>query len=464
MKHFREGKWITGGFILTLMVTGAMSFTSYQNAVRLVDSAYQVQQTNELLDALTDVSAILADAEARHWSYILFGDPEELTQYRAAQERLQVVLQQLRQPLADTLIQQQRLRTLERLISERLQLLDQAIALYGGRQTEISPTDPLITRARLNLNQIREILAELEDKEEDLITVQIEEVSANSRIRMVLEPVGTVITFTMLLGLFGLLYRQRLKRQRAEAAQQALTQEKELSELKVQLFSMVSHEFRTPLSLILGSSQLLEEALQGSIEPVRLKSLYRIQSAAKVMTQLLNDILMVARADAGALEFNPKWTEIQTFCLNLIEDFQVSQPVKRSLSFKQEGDRTHAYVDQKLLHSILSNLLSNAVKFSPQTSTIYFTLLSQSDAIIFEVRDEGIGISEEDQAYLYEPFSRGKNVKGTLGTGLGLAVVQRCLTLHGSKISVSSQVGLGTTFTVTIPQPGIPQNTSLSVV
>lgn len=456
MKWLRDSKWITSGFIITLLVTGAMSVTSFQNSVQLVDSINQAQQTNDLLDALTDVSALLADAESRQWSYILFDDPNELAQYQSVVSRLESVLEQLRQPLADTRIQQQRLAILEGLIDERLQLFEQAIAQYGGRQTEISPTDPFITRTQANLNQIRQVIAELEEKEEDIIQVQLEEVGANSRIRMVLEPVGTVITFSILLGVFGLLYRQLLKRQRAEAAQQALIQEKELSDLKLQVFSMVSHEFRTPLSLILGSAQLLDESLKDKVEPSRLKSLYRIQSAAKAMTQLLNDVLMVARADAGKLEFNPKWIEIQTFCLNLIEEFQVSHPSTRSLSFTHRGDRTHAYVDEKLLYSILNNLLSNAAKFSPQTSTIDFTVMSNPDALSFQVRDEGIGIPAEDRSQIYDPFYRGSNVRETRGTGLGLTVVQRCLELHGGTMTVSSDVGIGTTFTITIPHTQLP--------
>jgi signal transduction histidine kinase len=451
MKWLQDSKWITSGFIITLLVTGAMSVTSLQNSVQLVDSIDQAQQTNDLLDALTDVSALLADAESRQWSYILFDDPNELIQYRNAVSRLKSVLRQLRPPLADTRIQQQRLDILEDLIDERLQLFEQAIARYGGRQTNISPIDPFITQTQSNLNQIRHVIAALEEKEEDIIEVQLEEVSANSRIRMVLEPVGTVITFSILLGVFGLLYRQLLQRQRAEAAQQALIQEKELSDLKLQVFSMVSHEFRTPLSLILGSAQLLGESLKDQIEPARLKNLYRIQSATKAMTQLLNDVLTVARADAGKLEFNPKWIEIQTFCLNLIEDFQVLHPSNQSLSFTHKGDQIYAYVDEKLLYSILNNLLSNAAKFSHPNSTIYFEVTSEADFLRFQVKDEGIGIPDDECSEIYAPFYRGSNVSETKGTGLGLSVVQHCLNMHGGVLSISSDIDVGTIVTVTIP-------------
>jgi len=438
--------------VLTLIVTGIMSFTSYQNAVQLVNSANQVRQTNELLDALTDISTILAEAESRQWRYVLFGDGAELEQYQRAIVQLRPLLNQLRPPLADTDIQRQRLAKLEQLVYQRLDLFDQAIERYEGYPLGITSTDPLIIQYQTNLDDIRQIIRELESEEEKILAVQINQVRATSRARMLIEPIAAFISLMILIGVFTLLYRQLQKRQTAEALQRALAQEKELSELKLELFSMVSHEFRTPLSLILGSSQLLEDSLKNSREPVWLKNLHRIQASAKGMTQLLNDILTLARADAGKLEFEPAWIEIQTFCLNLLEDFQITNMEQRSLSFQQIGDRTHACVDEKILYSILVNLLSNATKYSAANSTVYFTLISQSDGVSFEIQDEGIGIPLEDQQYLYEPFWRGSHVKEIRGTGLGLAIVKKFVELHDGEIQLESQVGAGTRFTVKLPQ------------
>jgi signal transduction histidine kinase len=109
-------------------------------------------------------------------------------------------------------------------------------------------------------------------------------------------------------------------------------------------------------------------------------------------------------------------------------------------------------VDEKLLYSSLSNLLSNAIKYSPPDSTIYFTFRGKSESVTFEIKDEGIGIAIEDQQRLYDPFSRGSNARTILGTGLGLAIVRKCLDLHQGQIFVESQLGIGSTFTVQIPQ------------
>jgi len=452
MRLSSERKWAIGGFALVLMLMGTLSVTSHQNAAQLVESANQVRQTNELLDVLTDISAALTEAESRRWGYILFGDHKELDQYHAAVKSLDGIFDKLRQPLADTPIQKQRLDQLEDLIAERVSLFQKSIEAYQGRQSQIVSTDPLIKRTKENLDEIRKIISELETKEEELLELQVEEAQANLQMRLLIEPVGTVLTFGILLSVFVILYRQMLRRQQAEASQIKLIQEKELSELKLQLFSMVSHEFRTPLSLILGSAQLLGESIKHQVEPAKLKNLYRIQSSAKMITQLLSDILTLARADAGKLECSLECVEMQTFCLNLVEDFQLFSGSKRSLKFTQKGNCAHAYVDEKLLYSILSNLLSNAIKYSLPDSVVHFTLICEPDVVIFQVRDEGIGIPSEALAQLYEPFSRGSNAKEFLGTGLGLAVVKKCLELHSGAITVNSELGVGTTFTVRIPQ------------
>lgn len=452
MKCSHEGKWIRGGFGLALALMGIVSVTSYQNATQLVNSANQVKQTNEILNLFTDLSATLADAESRRWGYIVSGDVDELNQYMTAIQRINPILQKLKQPLTDTPVQAQRIETLSALIDQRIELLQQSIEQYQGQQSITPLNDSVIAQSKQNQDAIWQLILALETKEEELLQQQLEQAQSNLQFRMLIEPVGTMLTFAILFGVYALLYEQMMKRQHAESLQRTLAQEKELSELKLQLFSMVSHEFRTPLSLILGSAQLLNENLKHQVAPAKLKNLYRIQSSAKMMTRLLSDILTLARADAGKLEYKPEWIEIQTFCLNLVEDFQLYGESRRSLKFAQEGTCTHAYLDEKLLYSILSNLLSNAIKFSPTDSTVHFTLICAPNAIIFKVQDEGIGIPTEDQPRLYELFVRGRNVNGIVGTGLGLAVVKRCLDLHQGEIFVESQAGNGTTFTVRIPQ------------
>ncbi len=254
--------------------------------------------------------------------------------------------------------------------------------------------------------------------------------------------------------------RDITKRKQAEQEMvRALEKEKELSELKSSFVSMTSHEFRTPMSTILSSAELLEHYHHKFTEEKRRSHLHRIQSAIQQMTQLLNDVLTIGKAEAGKLEFKPEFINLEKFCKNLTEEMQLSIGNSHEIIFSKQGEIRHSYMDEKLLRHIFSNLLSNAVKYSPHGGTIYWKLTIESVGAatpveyraIFQVQDQGIGIPETDQKRLFDSFFRATNVGMIPGTGLGLAIIKNCVDLHGGEISLSSQVGVGTTFTVILP-------------
>jgi PAS domain S-box-containing protein len=237
----------------------------------------------------------------------------------------------------------------------------------------------------------------------------------------------------------------------AEELRHAWEAEKEVRRLQLRFFSMVSHEFRTPLSTILGSAQILKSAPQTGTEEKKLRNLSRIEMAAKNMTQLLDDLLTINRAESGKLEFNPQPIPLEPFCRRLVDDLQFSANPKPHIKLAIQGKCRIAHLDEKLLRSILTNLLANALKYSPKGSQIHFWLKCDRQSAIFQIQDSGIGIPPEDQNHLFELFHRGKNVNNLPGTGLGLSVVKKCLDLQGGSISINSEVGVGTTVTVTLP-------------
>ena len=254
---------------------------------------------------------------------------------------------------------------------------------------------------------------------------------------------GTVVMFTDI-----------TQRKQTEAElRNALEREKELSDLKSRFVTMTSHEFRTPLSTILSSAELLEHYSNKWTEEKKHQHLHRIQIAVKTMTQLLNDVLIFGKAEAGKLEFNPASINLEEFCLNLLEDLQFTAGTQYAISFFSQGSCSELYMDEKLLQHILTNLLSNAVKYSPQGGTINFELFCNPNEVIFRIQDQGLGIPPDEQTNLFNPFERGSNVGQISGTGLGLAIVKNCVDLHGGTILVESEVGVGTTFTVTLPAP-----------
>ncbi len=231
----------------------------------------------------------------------------------------------------------------------------------------------------------------------------------------------------------------------------ALEKEKELSELKSSFISMTSHEFRTPLSIILSSADLVELYGHKWTEEKKLTHLHRIQAATQRMTQLLDDVLLLGKAEARKLELKLAPLNLDKFCSDLIEELQLGAGSNYVINLVKRGQCTKTYMDEKLLRHIFTNLLSNAIKYSPEGSTVNFEVLCENGQAVFQIKDRGIGIPEEDQKRLFESFHRANNVGTIPGTGLGLAIVKNSVELHGGKIIVDSEIGVGTVFTVILP-------------
>ncbi len=244
---------------------------------------------------------------------------------------------------------------------------------------------------------------------------------------------------------------ERQVQQRTLELEQALEKEKELGELKSRIISTISHEYRTPLTTIQSSAELLERYYQKLSEEKRLTHLHRIQVSTKHLTDLVNDVLFVGKAEAGSVEFNPAPLCLEQFSLELVEQMCSNAQNQTAITFSSRGNCTNASVDEKLLRQILINLLTNAIKYSPGGKTVRFDLECFEEVVTLRIQDCGIGIPAEDLPRLFESFHRASNVGTIPGTGLGLAIVKKCVDLHGGQITVNSIVGEGTTFTVTLP-------------
>ena len=254
--------------------------------------------------------------------------------------------------------------------------------------------------------------------------------------------------------------RQANEQLRAEIAQRkhleselllALEKERELNELKSRIVATVSHEYRTPLTTILSSTEMLQQYGSRWTEDRKQKHFQRIQASVKYLTKLVNDVLFVNQAEAESLEFNPVPLDVEQVASGLVEEFHLQAVGQHTINFECQGVSTNPLLDERLIESMLRNLLSNAIKYSPQGSQVLFELVFERDAVVFRVSDQGIGIPSADQTKLFNAFFRGSNVGTTAGVGLGLLIVKECVDLHGGEILVESEVGVGTKFTVTLP-------------
>lgn len=235
-------------------------------------------------------------------------------------------------------------------------------------------------------------------------------------------------------------------------AQQALVEERELNQLKNRFISMVSHEFRTPLSIILSSTELLEHYGKQWPPEKQNKHLQRIKTSVIHLNQLIGDVLILGRAEAGRIAFHPRWLDLEPFCRELMEELQLTLGAQHALVTTVEGENSMLWIDPNVLRSILYNLASNAIKFSPEGGPVTLCVQCQSEQIRLIVQDQGIGIPPEACSRLYEAFYRAENAALLPGTGLGLVIVQRLLKAHQGAIEFQSQLHQGTTFTVTFPR------------
>jgi signal transduction histidine kinase len=251
------------------------------------------------------------------------------------------------------------------------------------------------------------------------------------------------------LRLTGTQLTQAVDSLRVEQAKQ-----NELSELKSRFVSMASHEFRTPLSVIVSSSELLEAYGERWTGAKKQEHFTRIRHAAAGMTRMLDDILTIGKQNAGLLRFEPRTLQIDSFCAEVVEALGTASGQARRIVYSGPAARERVLADPILLRHVLENLLSNALKYSPDETPIELFVEREEKALRFDVCDRGIGISEDDQQRLFETFHRGKNVGEVSGTGLGLAIVRGAVELHGGNVSVRSALGAGTQFTVRIPCSG----------
>nr|WP_228056582.1 HAMP domain-containing sensor histidine kinase [Microcoleus sp. LEGE 07076] len=236
----------------------------------------------------------------------------------------------------------------------------------------------------------------------------------------------------------------------------ALQTAQELNEMKTSLLYMIAHDVRNPLNFILGTTQVLTKYKSTLTDEKTQEMLDKTQAAVKSIDRLLDDVLLLGRSESGKIAFCSIPLDLAKFCNELVAEFQSGLKLKPqtdpvTLIFVNHSESAMVCLDASLLRRILGNLLSNAIKYSAPNTQVFFELKVTEIEVIFSVKDAGIGIPLADQERLFDSFYRAANVGIIPGTGLGLSIVKKCVDLHGGEIVLSSEEGVGSTFTVTLP-------------
>ncbi len=229
-----------------------------------------------------------------------------------------------------------------------------------------------------------------------------------------------------------------------------LAKERELSEMKSQFVSVASHEFRTPLAAATGSLELLERHAAKLTEAKRVELLARAQRSLGRLTEIMNNVLQLSRADSGRVKVKRMAVDLVQIVQDLIREVEAGDRSQHGFVFLPSGKGDAVPVDTNLFNHILSNLLGNAVRYSPAGTTIAVTLEVGEEGFVLTIADEGIGIPEAERDRVFEPFARGSNVGQIGGTGLGLNIVKRYVELMGGRIELLPSTR-GACFRVSLP-------------
>ena len=241
--------------------------------------------------------------------------------------------------------------------------------------------------------------------------------------------------------------------ERTQELASANTQLMRLNKSKSDFVSAVSHELRTPMAAIKGYASLLRSGQFGPMAEPQAERLAKIEKHTDLLTQLINNLLDIARIESGRVTMEARAIETDEF-LTMVLDVVKPQMDAKRIRFAANADGVTRLVgDPAHLPRIFINLLSNATKYTPEGGTITMTLQQTGQAIVATVQDSGCGIAPEDVPKLFQEFYRTSNPvnEKVRGTGLGLALVKRIVEAHHGQIAVSSKVGKGTTVTVTLP-------------
>ena len=227
-----------------------------------------------------------------------------------------------------------------------------------------------------------------------------------------------------------------------------------LDQMKAEFISIATHELKTPINVINGYTELMEEGIYGPTSPKQREALQTIEEQTRVLTNLVNQLLDISRLEAGGLQLEMQTVLIQDLFTRIERSFGVLAR-KKNIEFKVDVESsvpTAIEADADRLHDqVLGNLLSNALKFTPEDGEICVRTWAVGKNLLIEVRDTGEGMPQDQLPYIFDKYFQVGQQARTKGAGLGLAIAREIVEAHGGNIKVDSATGSGTTFTISIP-------------
>lgn len=229
-----------------------------------------------------------------------------------------------------------------------------------------------------------------------------------------------------------------------EEISKAFQKELDLSEMKSRFISMITHEFRTPLTIIISSANMLERFYKNGNEGKFFKHLEKIKISSKNLSNLIERTITIGQSEAGVVKVKPEMFDIIDFFKEMMKEIEIFDKKKHRVSFHSEIDILNVVTDRSLLTTIFNNIISNALKYTDENKSIKIEVINEIEFVQIELSDEGIGIPEDEIKELFKPFQRCSNVGTRQGSGLGLSIVNKFLEFINGDIQINSHINIGT--------------------
>ncbi len=453
-----RGRWLVVVFTLLLFAIIANGILALYSLNTLVASEGVVTHSHAVLSQVHLVETRLVDAESAMRGYLLTGDTTYLTPYAMARNTLAGELARLKSLTAGDDAQQRRIAALTPMLAPLLEDWQQAVDLRAGQRTDEAIAAMRADKVQRTMGSIRGLLAEMDVMEERLLDGRLHAAGSSVREAQITMLVATIADIALLAALFVLVWRAFAARERHLRDEQAARATAEAAvALRDEFLSIASHELRTPVAILLGNTQLLERVLSSRMrQDTQLKhSFAAIQRQLTRMQALIATMLDVSRIERGHLMIAHDPLDLVALVHAVVDEVRTTtQAHLIELVVPADPALTiFVYGDSLRLEQVMLNLLQNAIKYSPDGGPIHMEVARTDDEASVTVTDHGLGIAAEALPYIFERFYRAPAVRSEhiSGLGIGLYIVHEIVTLHGGDVSVASEHGAGTTFTVSLP-------------
>jgi two-component system, sensor histidine kinase and response regulator len=449
---------ILAGFGLALLVSLGVAFTLYQSANQLLVAKQWVRHTNDVMRQLDDLLDNLADIDSGQRGYLVTGDSSYIPLVNSAAERIPSNINNLERLVVDNPVQTQRIGPLRTATNARIALARNIVATRTTQGYEPARQRSEAAIAGRSIDESRKLVREMKAEELWLLDARGDADTRSVQETMVASTVAFVIQLAILAFLFWLIRLDIRDRRRTAAALeqtgaellQARDAALSANKLKSQFLANMSHEVRTPMNGVIGMTEIL---LKTPLTRKQHEFAEAIQSSANGLLTVINDILDFSKIEAGMLRFENVPFDLHAMIESCVDMF-AQQAQRKGLELAlliEEEVPISATGDPYRLRQVLTNLVSNAMKFTEHGEVVVRCLRlpgEQEVAIRFEVTDTGIGVTPNDQALLFTPFTQAdaSTTRRFGGTGLGLAISKQLVTAMGGDIGVESTVNEGSTF------------------